>query len=223
MATFEAEKKLLSYMLEQIEEKDLALPEFQRNFVWKPAETRELVRSVFQAFPAGTILLLQGGANQFQPRAFEGAPHLDAKAPTYLVLDGQQRLTSLSRAFNGRGDHLYFLNIGDLLRDRGIDEAVEVWHKRRCKAWQTISGQAKDLMLPLERLRDFANWRDEVVDETEKVDPARDPKELRKQLNEIEKRWITPVLQYHFPVTTLGPDTTLDAVCTIFETLNRTG
>lgn len=223
MTTFDADKKHLSFLLDQIEQRELGLPEFQRNFVWRSSETRELVRSVFQAFPAGTILLLQGGAKTFQPRAFEQAPQLAGRIPSYLALDGQQRLTSLSLAFSGRGDYLYFLNIAELLEGEGIDEAVEAWHVRRSKGWQTIEGQAKDLMLPLSRLRDFANWRDEVIDCREETIPATDVKQLKRQLNDIEKEWIAPVLQYQFPVTTLAADTDLDAVCTIFETLNRTG
>lgn len=223
MANFDAEKKHLTYLLDQIEQRDLALPEFQRSFVWKPPETRELVRSVFQAFPAGTILLLQGGAKTFQPRAFEQAPELDGKQPTYLALDGQQRLTSLSLAFNGRGDHVYFLVVDHLLSGRGIDEALQLTHRRYARTWSSVEGQAKELVLPLSRLRDFANWRDEIIDELERTKSDRDVRLVRRQLNEVERNWITPVLQYQFPVTTLASNTDLEAVCTIFETLNRTG
>lgn len=223
VTTFDSDKKHLTYLLQQIEQRDLALPDFQRNFVWKPGETRELVRSVMQSFPAGTILLMQGGAKHFKPRSFAQAPHLNSKEPTYLALDGQQRLTSLSLAFSGRGDYLYFLNIGELVAGFDIDEAVEVWHRTRIKAWATIEGQAKDLALPLSRLMDFANWKDEVIEARYDTLTTDERKDLKRQLNEIERDWITPVIQYQFPVTTLGSETSLDAVCTIFETLNRTG
>lgn len=46
---------------------------------------------------------------------------------------------------------------------------------------------------------------------------------MKKQLNEVEKQYVKPVELYQFPVTTLSSTTNLDAVCTIFETLNRTG
>lgn len=223
VTTFDSDKKHLTYLLQQIEQRDLALPDFQRDFVWKPGETRELVRSVMQSFPAGTILLMQGGAKHFKPRSFAQAPDLNGKEPTYLGLDGQQRLTSLSLAFSGRGDYLYFLNIGELIAGFDIDEAVEVWHRTRIKAWATIEGQAKDLALPLSRLMDFANWKDEVIETRYDTLTTDERKDLKRQLNEIERDWITPVIQYQFPVTTLGSETSLDAVCTIFETLNRTG
>lgn len=223
MTTFDSDKKHLTYLLDQIEQRDLALPDFQRDFVWRPGETRELVRSVMQSFPAGTILLMQGGAKHFKPRSFAHAPHLNGREPTYLALDGQQRLTSLSLAFSGRGDYRYYLHIGELLDGHDIDEAVEVWHRTRIRAWATIEGQAKDLALPLSRLRDFANWKDEVIDARYDDLTGDERKDLKRRLNEIERDWITPVIQYQFPVTTLGSETSLDAVCTIFETLNRTG
>ena len=223
VTTFDSDKKHVTYLLQQIEQRDLALPDFQRDFVWKPGETRELVRSVMQSFPAGTILLMQGGAKHFKPRSFAQAPDLSGKEPTYLALDGQQRLTSLSLAFSGRGDHLYFLNIGELIEGFGIDEAVEVWHKTWVKVWATIEGQAKELALPLSRLMDYANWKDEVIEVRYDTLTTDERRELKRQLNKIERDWITPLIQYQFPVTTLGSETSLDAVCTIFETLNRTG
>lgn len=223
MTSFDTDKKHLTYMLDQIDHRELALPDFQRDFVWKPGETRELVRSVMQSFPAGTILLLQGGADHFKPRPFAEAPDLLNSEPSFLALDGQQRLTSLSLAFGGRGQYLYYLHIQELLNGEDLDEAIEVYHRTRIGRWQTIEGQARDLALPLERLRDFANWRDEIIDERIQLFPGEDHRALKRTLNEIETTYITPVLQYQFPVTTLGRTTSLDAVCTIFETLNRTG
>ena len=129
VTTFDADKKHVTYLLQQIEQRDLALPDFQRDFVWKPGETRELVRSVMQSFPAGTILLMQGGAKHFKPRSFAQAPDLSGKEPTYLALDGQQRLTSLSLAFSGRGG-----------RSGGSPRPQAAWlkssatRKRRCLA-----------------------------------------------------------------------------------------
>lgn len=222
MTSFQADKKNLTYLLDQIEQGDSALPDFQRDFVWAPGETRELVRSVMQSFPAGTLLMMQSGARHFKPRPFAEAPQL-TRDPTYLVLDGQQRLTSLSLAFSGRGSHLYFLNLQELLDGEDLDEAVEVFPSRRVVAWATREGQARSLALPLSEVRNFANWRDEVLEIREDLGLDDDPRKLRRQLNELERLHIKAVEHYQFPVTTLASDTGLEAVCTIFETLNRTG
>ncbi len=222
MTSFDTDKKHLTYLLDQIEQGDAALPDFQRDFVWEAGATRELIRSVMQSFPAGTLPLMQSGAKHFAPRAFAEAPALKGD-PTYLVLDGQQRLTSMSLAFSGRGPHRFFLNLQDLLDGQDLDEAVEVYPVKRVGSWATLQGQARYLVLPLSQLRTFADWRDEILEIRETLGLDEDSKKLRKQLNELEKRYVKPVEQYQFPVTTLSSSTELEAVCTIFETLNRTG
>lgn len=222
MILFETDKKPLVFLLDQMHEGELALPDFQRSFVWDPNETRELVASIIQSFPAGTLLLMRGGARVFAPRGVEGAPALDGRRPSYLVLDGQQRLTSLYQAFFGEGTHRFFLNLRELLDGEDVDEATEVYLEyRRARRWQSIENQAADLMMPIAEIRRFSDWRDEILDA--RTDSDEDRRALRSQLNELEKRYIEPVRAYHFPVTTLDEQTPIDAVCTIFETLNRTG
>jgi hypothetical protein len=217
---FDSDKKPLTFLLDQIENRELALPDFQRSFVWDPNATRELVVSIIQSFPAGSLLLMRGGASVFKPRAFEGAPEL-TQEPTFLVLDGQQRLTSLYQAFFGHGSHRYFLNIQELINGYELDEAVEVYPARRAEKWAGAEGQARDLMLPLERLRAFAYWRDDVLEL--RAAAAEDVQKLKRQLNDMEREHVKPVELYQFPVTTLARQTPTEAVCTIFETLNRTG
>jgi hypothetical protein len=217
---FEADKKPLTFLLDQIQNRELALPDFQRSFVWDANATRELVVSIMQSFPAGSLLLMQGGASIFKPRAFEGAPEL-VHEPPFLVLDGQQRLTSLYQAFTGHGGHRYFLNIHELLDGSELDEAVQVHPVRRAEKWASADGQARDLMLPLQSLRSFAYWRDDILEL--RGEAGEDVKKLKTQLNDIEREYIKPVELYQFPVTTLSSRTPTEAVCTIFETLNRTG
>ena len=225
MILFETDKKPLTFLLDQIENRVLALPDFQRSFVWDPEATRQLVVSIVSSFPAGNLLLLQGGSEVFAPRAVEEAQPLDSITPAYLALDGQQRLTSLFQAFMGRGTHRYFLNLSELLDGFELDDAVEVYTAKRAdRRWGTIEKQARDLMLPLARIREFPFWRDEILDHLEEAgDGIPDAKKLKAQFNELEQAYVKPVDLYQFPVTTLGPTTPVEAVCTIFETLNRTG
>src|SRR5512137_2952730 len=90
----------LKFMLALIQNREMALPDFQRDFVWDPAATDELIESIISNYPAGTLLRIKNGQQLlFQPRAFEGAPTLNGQKPSYLILDGQQRLTSLYQAF----------------------------------------------------------------------------------------------------------------------------
>jgi hypothetical protein len=217
---FDTDKKPLTFLLDQIENRVLALPDFQRSFVWDAEATRQLVVSIVSSFPAGSLLLMQGGGDIFAPRAFEEAPDLNGM-PAYMVLDGQQRLTSLFQAFMGRGTHRYFVNMQELLDGYELDEAVEVFTTRRARRWESLTGQARDLMLPLWRIRQFAWWRDEVLELL--GESELDVKKLKAQFNDLEHAYVKPVDLYQFPVTTLSHTTPVEAVCTIFETLNRTG
>lgn len=91
---FHTVRRTMLQKLAELDSGQLALPDFQRTFVWAPDETRELLVSMIRWFPAGALLFLQGGSATFKARAVEGAPDVPGR-PSYLVLDGQQRLTSL--------------------------------------------------------------------------------------------------------------------------------
>src|SRR4051812_2669252 len=107
--------KELSWLLKQIQEREVALPDFQRDFVWEPGATQELIISIANNYPAGSLLAIRNTHSYFAAREFEGAPALGGQKPTYLVLDGQQRLTSLYQAFFGKGEFLYFIRLKPLI------------------------------------------------------------------------------------------------------------
>src|SRR3954447_18053318 len=107
-----------------LDKAQVVLPELQRSFVWRPADIDLLLTSLVQGFPSGSLLFLRADASlELAWRPVEGAPAENGGTPHYLVLDGQQRLTSLSLALNGRGDHVFMMDLtccadGDL--DNGI-------------------------------------------------------------------------------------------------------
>jgi hypothetical protein len=219
---FEPGTPPLTFLLSMIENRELALPDFQRSFVWEPNGTRELIVSIIRGFPAGNLLFLRGGSDVFLPRAVEEAPELDGHRPGLLVLDGQQRLSSLYQAFYGVGNHRFFVDIAALMLGADIESAVKVFTSRRAKQWNTVARQAQALMFPLARVREFADWRDDVIEERRDLDGDQ-RKSLRSYLNRVESAVIEPIRRYQFPTTTLSETTPTEAVCTIFETLNRTG
>jgi uncharacterized protein with ParB-like and HNH nuclease domain len=103
----------------------MALPDFQRDFVWDPYATDELIESIISNYPAGTLLRIKNGQELlFQPRAFAGATDLNGVKPAYLVLDGQQRLTSLYQAFYGKGEHRYYLDLAALESGKDLEDAA---------------------------------------------------------------------------------------------------
>ena len=102
----------VSALVRMVGEGRLALPEFQRPYVWPPSETAELLRAVARQWPVGTfLLLLLDRKPQFQLKRLEGAPPL--RTAELMILDGQQRMTSLYRALTDRADETYYVRLRD--------------------------------------------------------------------------------------------------------------
>src|SRR5437868_8259238 len=96
-STFQTNPVDLNKLLEECHRGIVQLPDFQRSWVWDEERIKSLIASVSRAFPIGALMSLNtGGPVNFKPRPVEGAP-IEAKqiAPQSLLLDGQQRMTSL--------------------------------------------------------------------------------------------------------------------------------
>src|SRR5664280_390963 len=77
----------------------IQLPDFQRGYKWDDERIRQLLVTILRGHPLGVVMLLKAGNNQirFKPRPVAGVT-LAAAEPDWLLLDGQQRLTSLTQA-----------------------------------------------------------------------------------------------------------------------------
>lgn len=225
MEAFQTNPVSLRHLLSEIHERELALPDFQRDFVWDPRATEELIESISRAFPAGSLLFMPWRENAFSPRAIQGAPELDGVRPQKLVLDGQQRLSSLYQACYGAGEYRYFVDFKPLLEDSAdVEEAIFYRHRNSSKKYSTIEQQAQLLTLPLGVLfggDGFHAWLEAISSHLDLNGDALAA--LRTALREAYERTVKPIEDYRFPVVELAASTSLEAVCSIFETLNRTG
>ena len=89
----------LSTLLEEIDRGEIALPDIQRPFVWKPAKVRDLFDSMYRGFPVGHLLFWATGAEMGARRI---GTHTHEAAPRLMIVDGQQRLTSLYTVLTGK-------------------------------------------------------------------------------------------------------------------------
>src|ERR1700735_2336694 len=79
---------------------ELRLPEMQRRYVWRSTRVRDLMDSLYRGYPSGAILLWENDAAG--PLQEFAVSHTANPYPsTRLLLDGQQRLTSLSAVIRG--------------------------------------------------------------------------------------------------------------------------
>lgn len=210
-----------------IDKCQVVLPEFQRSFVWRPADIDLLLSSLVQGYPSGSLLFLRADANlELAWRAAEGVPASNGATPHYLVLDGQQRLTSLSLALNGRGDHVFLMDLvsceqGDLesgiyplrrskAKQRGLFNRERQFETHTYPLWAVVGDGTDDYWF-----EDYAHFHADRG--------GGDLKELRARARALKEQLADPLKKYAFPVVVLPPDTSLEAVCAIFETLNKTG
>lgn len=95
---FEHGQRSIASLVSDIEREVIALPDLQRPFVWEDTKVRDLLDSLFLGFPVGTLVLWHTSTDR-EARALGGdRPGLRA---TTLVIDGQQRLTSLYAVMRG--------------------------------------------------------------------------------------------------------------------------
>ena len=99
MSTFDGTKRLLPEILGEIVKTKIQLPDFQRGWGWDDQHIRSLLVSIARSFSVGAVMRLEtGGEAKFQVRPVEGISlPLGALDVELLILDGQQRLTTLTQ------------------------------------------------------------------------------------------------------------------------------
>ena len=214
---------------------EIQLPDFQRGYKWEDERIRQLLVTVLRGHPMGAVMLLKTGNSQvrFKPRAIEGvelAPGTDAK---YLLLDGQQRLTSLTQALSGTGvvntkdargkllDRRYFIHMETALDDEArVDEALisvpadgtirSNFGKDIVLDLSTQSRQHQHGYFPLHLLYgDYMSWILDLAD--------------RDRGKVFHERFIKPAATYDIPAIVLDENTGKAAVATVFEKVNIGG
>ncbi|HLK13273.1 MAG TPA: DUF262 domain-containing protein [Fimbriimonadaceae bacterium] len=222
---FTANPVPLSHLLSSIEARKLALPDFQRDFVWEPTATVDLLCTLERGFPAGSLLFIRCGSDNFlEAREFSGAPGLTGTMPAELVLDGQQRLTSLYGALYGRGEYRFFVDVKKLRSGASFEESLFFRRASRLEGLDEREQQAAQLIFPLAQLFSpsggFIDWSTSVA---ELAPEGESGFEFLKTLQVLNKRHFEPIATYAFPVVSLPDTTPPEAVCKIFSTINSTG
>lgn len=103
---FQTPQTTLNELLPKVRSGIIQLPDFQRGYVWEVEQVRELLVTIAQGHPLGVVMTLKTGNDQvrFKPTPIKGSDSIAEEIePDLLLLDGQQRLTSLTQAMSGDG------------------------------------------------------------------------------------------------------------------------
>lgn len=222
----------------------LQLPDFQRSWVWDEDRIKSLIVSVSRAFPIGALMSLEtGGPVNFKPRPVEGAP-AEAKQipPQVLLLDGQQRMTSLYQVTlrgkvvetvtpkNKKVKRWFYIDIRKSL-DFSIDREEAIIGVPEDRFVRTDFGRKVDLdlssaereyaslMYPVFQVFDWDNWQD-GFDEYWSGDQN---KSIRDEFRAFKRQVLENFKSYYVPVITLDRSTSKEAVCVVFEKVNTGG
>lgn len=239
MGSFDSTKVALGKILEQIVQGEVQLPDFQRGWIWDDEHIRSLLVSIARSFPIGSIMLLEtGGEARFQVRPVEGVElPAGASEVSRLILDGQQRLTSLTqvlmldRPVRTQDDRkrpvqrYYYFNIEKALEgDSSMEDAiVSVDESRMLK---TDFGRTIKLDLST-REKEFAAFYfpcRQILnsDEWEEGLTAFNSSLLPRYM-EFRRKILNNFRQYQLPVIDLKKDNSKESVCLVFEKVNTGG
>ena len=146
----------------------LVLPQFQRNFVWTRDDVTGLLVSILEGHFVGSFLLLRTDLDSvaFAMRAIEGVPvGQDQLKPDWMVLDGQQRLTSLHYVFSApdiplRGTkypYRFFLDLTKLTTGN-LEDAISSERADRVGDMLDTERQYETLVIPFTAIEDWDKW-----------------------------------------------------------------
>lgn len=208
-------EKSLKDTVGRIQSSEFALVHFQRDYVWEAEKVRKLLHSICMGYPIGSLLLVKSGTNGLTQRAFVGQDYKKDQV-THLVLDGQQRLTSLFHALIKAEDHLYFFDLSKyrptssendtyrMLQEMIISHEIPKAESARKKkdfekraaefdaSYRNLKSLVKQKLLPATALTNL--WRDkekmvEAAKSAETFTPE-DPKEPKKEVPPLDSKLI---------------------------------
>lgn len=239
MATFDSTKLPLQDILGDIVKGKIQLPDFQRGWVWDDSHIRSLLVSVAKSFPVGAVMLLEtGGETRFQLRGVEGvSPQPDPATAEQLILDGQQRLTTLTQVLALKGavatrtdkgkpiERHYYWHIPTALDpDASLEDAliaVEVDRKRRIHFGRDVDLDLSTTQLECEQMY-FPCDQTMKSDVWEKAISKISLEKFQTYMDFREKV-LDSFREYQVPVIKLHKSTSKEAVCLVFEKVNTGG
>ena len=189
-------------------------------------------------FRWGAVMLLDTGGNvNFQVRPIENLTfNGEIPDPERLVLDGQQRLTSLTqvlvldtpvKTFNEKGHPIkrhYYVNIHAALEDDNLDDAfIAVKPDRTLKTnfdrdivldISTLQKECKEFYFPCNQILNSDTWEESLQEYAP---------EKSGIYMQFRKKVLNAFRSYQVPLIVLGKSTSKEAVCLVFEKVNTGG
>jgi len=242
MESFDSTKVSLYGILKDAQNGKIQLPDFQRGWVWDDNRIKGIIASIAKSFPIGAIMLLETGNEsiRFKTKPVEGVKLTTPVKPDLLILDGQQRITSLYQAIiknevvstrNEKGYEIkrwYYIDMVKAL-DSNIDLEEAIISINEYKQLTENIGrnivldlskeefEYKNLMYPVCMIDEYSSWRREF-NKYWKHDPAKS-----EFWDNFEDKIVNSFNKYMLPVIVMKKENKKEAVCQVFEKVNTGG
>ena len=232
----------LSELMKDVGNCRIQLPDFQREWKWDDDRISSLLASISLGYPIGVVMLLEvGGADvRFKPKPLAGVTGTNPVDPKHLLLDGQQRLTSLYQALaskqavdtvdpkNKKLKRWYYASIPvaldpyadpeDVILSIPEDRIVREDFGRVVVAdYSSKEKECAAEVFPLSLVFDNAaifDWGGSYT--------SQDP-ERTQRWNQFYSEFLENFVRYKLPAIILDRTTPKEAVCTVFEKVNTGG
>jgi len=242
MEAFDSTKRNLFEILKDVDSGKIQLPDFQRGWIWDDNRIKGILASVAKSFPIGAIMLLETGNEnvRFKTKPIEGVKLNQEVKPELLILDGQQRITSLYQTIMSKEivttrneknyaiKRWYYINMVKAMdEDYDLEEAIiSINEKKQITAdfgrsivldLSKKEYEFENMMYPVCMIDDYSTWRREF-NEYWHYD-----QEKSKFWDKFEGRIINNFHKYMMPVIILMKENPKEAVCQVFEKVNTGG
>ncbi|MBD2726687.1 DUF262 domain-containing protein [Nostoc sp. FACHB-892] len=241
ISTFDITKYFLLDVMKDIKTGRIQLPDFQRDWIWDDIHVRRLLASISLAYPIGAVMMLQQGnqSRQFKPRPLDGVLKPENYAPNLLILDGQQRLTTLFMVLLSQ--------LPVTIKDQKSQKSIKKWYYldiKKCldpecerikaivalpesKIIRIFSGNLIDcstaekeyeaFLFPLSKVFSFPEWRSKFSRYW-----RYNPQKL-ELIDTLELEIVKKFEHYQIPVIQLRDSLPKEGVCQVFEDTNTSG
>ena len=237
----------LNTVISRLKEGRYVIPDFQRDFEWKPWDINDLMRSIFRDYYIGSLLLWKGKNSNFDALACEPVYGFngDRDDREHIVLDGQQRLTAMYYTFmapkdplpNRKNRFLYFIRADRFMEEADDEAFFYEWTRRGPKLLTNREEQYEQHIFPLSVIGegdmqlfrwiqgylDF--WEKRLNDYGEAVDQEANGVVERNFENakDFGELVLDSYQSYQIAYIELDRDLEVDKVCDIFTKVNSTG
>lgn len=240
--SFDSPIRDLETLLKDIDTGKIQLPDFQRPWKWDVDRIQSLLASIAKGFPVGVVMTLETGSDEvnFAVRPISGA-RTSSTEPNFLLLDGQQRLTSLFQSLfsqdpvdscDPRGKvmkgYFYIRVAASIDPDLDMEDDAIFFVKQDRVVRANFD---RDIVA------DYSNMDKEIAAGVFPLNKIFDIRYIRKYSRQFDSHYsnadhildeffdgpLKQLSDYKVPVIELSNTTKREAVCTVFEKVNTGG